>query len=389
MKKFYYLFVGFFLFFVPHFCNASATEIYGSIQDDGYVNILDFPCVNSPDTYFVLRVFVSSSGVLTNIGSSSSGGGGQCVGGYWHYSGFDMGAVASEANWQGDFYIFFSQTNISMQTTLADFLANFPYYAVFTQSALYPVENWFNYYVDNMGDIPSFTLDLPGMPSLEDSCHGLKTEALCNEHSDICGWNETPNVGCHAGVLTLVPPEPSFYEECADVPVTGWFTLPAIFNVPCQFHNLIAWIFTEPPDSLHTLLTENLSYILHIFPIGYITRFIAILSETAITEPPALSYTPGTSITSTTDISGTYSFQVFDHLGVVNTIRSDTNGKSLWDVFMPFWNIIVYLSLFLVMLDRVLNFNLGDYHKPGSGKNKPEGGNPVKSKYDNLKHYTS
>jgi hypothetical protein len=108
---------------------------------------------------------------------------------------------------------------------------------------------------------------------------------------------------------------------------------------------------------LNTLKTD----VFTIWPIGYITRLVTIFSGTDMIEPPALTYTFGAASASTGLAGDTFSYNIFDHVGTVATIKEDTNGatRNIWDIFMPYWDTMVYLSLLVVIVTTLMHAHLG------------------------------
>lgn len=132
------------------------------------------------------------------------------------------------------------------------------------------------------------------------------------------------------------------------------------YDIPCQLKNYAIWFITDSPAQINTVLSSMLNSVIHLWPLGYVTRLVTIFSNTTAIEPPAISYTMGTASAST-GLTGTYTFQVFDHLDTINSVTEDTNGgtRNIWDIFMPFWNTLVYLSLFITIITTLLHSHLG------------------------------
>lgn len=202
-------------------------------------------------------------------------------------------------------------------------------------------------------------------------CTTYTSQETCETEEERCHWQTTPLITptCLNNVI-FTPDSPSF-EECDEVPVVGWFTLPETFDIPCQLHNAFIGLFVDDPNDISSAFYQIRDSILNSFPIGYITRFIEILSLDDIVEPPAITYSTG-SIIQGIGITGTYTVQPFDSLTTINNIVSDTDGKGIWDIFMPFWNIMVYLSLFLVILKALMGFHFAKTYKSTNKKTKKQ-----------------
>jgi len=97
-------------------------------------------------------------------------------------------------------------------------------------------------------------------------------------------------------------------------------------------------------------------------PFGYATRFMTLLASTTIAvEPPALTYTFGSS--SPVALQGkTYSVQIWDALGSTSPIllakSDDGENKNIWDIVMPYWNTVVALAVLLAILSDLFGFEM-------------------------------
>lgn len=211
--------------------------------------------------------------------------------------------------------------------------------------------------------------------SIPSICTAQLTEADCNFYPS-CTWNGTCNFNDSTDVTI-----PATSPETCDSVDLGLFTLPSSLNVPCQVRNYFNFVLSSDDSSTVSALLKDIRFgIFSMWPLGYLTRFVAILSSSTTVQPPPLSYTFGSAVAST-GITGTYSFQVFDHLNTVATVVDDTNGKNIWDIFMPFWNIVVYLSLFFVIVTHAIPA-LEHLFKPKDDWKDPK-------KYKDETHYTS
>jgi len=107
-------------------------------------------------------------------------------------------------------------------------------------------------------------------------------------------------------------------------------------------------------------------YILSIFPIGYITRFIDIVSDDSPVEPPDMTYTFGRS--SPADLQGlTYSINIFDeeNINKLATIYADNtevpDTKNIWDIIMPYLTTLFVIGAFIVMFHDLSGLDLSVY----------------------------
>jgi len=98
-------------------------------------------------------------------------------------------------------------------------------------------------------------------------------------------------------------------------------------------------------------------------PFGYATRFLTIMSGNAgAVEPPALSYTFGSS--SPAVLQGkTYTVNIWDYMGSSSPLilakADDGSNKDIWDIVMPYFNIVISLAVFLAILSDLFGFEMG------------------------------
>jgi len=95
-------------------------------------------------------------------------------------------------------------------------------------------------------------------------------------------------------------------------------------------------------------------------PFGYITRFLTIVSGNAgAVEPPELSYTFGSS--SPAVLQGkNYTMQIWDHTEVLTAaVADDGSNKNIWDIVMPYFNVVVALVVLLGILTDLMGFEFG------------------------------
>lgn len=117
--------------------------------------------------------------------------------------------------------------------------------------------------------------------------------------------------------------------------------------------------------------------VLNTWPLGYVTRFLFIISSSTSVEPPALVYTFGSAVGSgntsgsvDTGLSGkTVSFQIYDHFDTLSSIKSDQDGTSnIWDIIMPYWKVVVNLALFLGILNVLTGLGISFDRTQKSGR---------------------
>lgn len=130
-----------------------------------------------------------------------------------------------------------------------------------------------------------------------------------------------------------------------------------------------------PPTTTLLAVWENLmDNTLRVFPLGYITRFLEIISMYSATIPPPLTYTYGTSAPE--ELQGmTVSFQIFDKFDTLEGIEADDgSGKNVWDIVNPYFQFTVALGVLGVILMDLMALGLPSFsgHKeeeyPKTGK---------------------
>lgn len=117
--------------------------------------------------------------------------------------------------------------------------------------------------------------------------------------------------------------------------------------------NCMYALFVPDGYEMNRLFTAFYDGALTRVPLGYITRFVIILSGTTQVEPPALSYSFGSSspaVLQSLTASDPLTFQIYDHFDVLSGVQADDgSGKDLWDIVMPWWNVVVTLALFIAI----------------------------------------
>lgn len=151
------------------------------------------------------------------------------------------------------------------------------------------------------------------------------------------------------------------------------------------FSNLSSCVYQKfllvDPNALQGEWDYFHSTILLRAPWGYVTRFFDIVSlQTTAVEPPALTYTFGSS--SPAALTGqTISFQVWDHTDVITTIKSDDGqNKDIWEIIDPYVKLIVAFGVLGVILGDLLglHFNEPEWRESEViSVSQKQGGQPV------------
>lgn len=130
------------------------------------------------------------------------------------------------------------------------------------------------------------------------------------------------------------------------------------------------YLFTPNTADLNRAVNSLHDDVLVRAPIGYITRVVAIMSSTTPVEPPAISYTFGSS--SPAELQGkNYTIQPLDHFDVVGQIKSDDGqNKGVWDVIDPLVTVMVVLSVFYVVVSDVIKLGSHEIAKADRQKKK-------------------
>jgi len=123
-------------------------------------------------------------------------------------------------------------------------------------------------------------------------------------------------------------------------------------------------------ETMKQAFQQTYQGILSRVPIGYITRFITILTATGSTMPPALSYTFGSSSPAT--LQGlTYEVQLWDHMDELESVRSDDGqNKNIWDIVMPYFNVVVVFAVLFVILEDLMGLRIGRDGSSGGGSDE-------------------
>lgn len=139
----------------------------------------------------------------------------------------------------------------------------------------------------------------------------------------------------------------------------------AFLNPFFDFGSCLSHLFIPSSASIVREFMEFKDSVLHVFPLGYITRFVEIFAEAEPIMPPPIEYTfsdADESAVAGTGLEGeTISYQIYEHFDVLETIESDQGDhKNIWDIVMPWFNTAVALAVFLVILNDLMDggFNL-------------------------------
>lgn len=99
-----------------------------------------------------------------------------------------------------------------------------------------------------------------------------------------------------------------------------------------------------------------------VLPFGYITRTLEIIALTDSTIPPPLVYSFGSSspqILQDITADDPITFQIFNRFDTLESIKSDQgSNKNLWDIVMPYFQTVVALAVFLVMIEDLLGIRI-------------------------------
>jgi hypothetical protein len=127
-------------------------------------------------------------------------------------------------------------------------------------------------------------------------------------------------------------------------------------------------LIVPPTPTLVSQWDSLMNNVLRVFPLGYVTRFLEIVTLSDSVQPPALQYTYGTSAPD--ELQGReVSFQVFDGFALLpEIVADDGSGKNVWDIVTPFFDTIVALGVLGVILADVLRLGLPDF----SGATPPQ-----------------
>lgn len=124
----------------------------------------------------------------------------------------------------------------------------------------------------------------------------------------------------------------------------------------------LTYLFVPSSEQINSAMISLKDGILIRVPVGYVTRFISIISDSATTSLPTVSYTFATS--SVLSMIGTISFDPFGALNesgnILHSAISDQGGGTVWDILGLIVKIAVYLGLVLMIIHDVTGII---YHK--------------------------
>lgn len=128
----------------------------------------------------------------------------------------------------------------------------------------------------------------------------------------------------------------------------------------------IKGLFIPNQTQISTLMTSSRDLILTKAPLGYLTRAITLLSDTATSSLPQISYTFGPQ----SPLAGQeLAFDFNSVLSGASVILNDTlvsdnaEPESAMDIFMPFWTLLCYLGLVFMIVHDVVGINLKLKHR--------------------------
>lgn len=121
----------------------------------------------------------------------------------------------------------------------------------------------------------------------------------------------------------------------------------------------IACMFFFDYTGLQTVMNEARSGFLTSWPLGYGTRFVSILTDSATSSLPAINYTFGTTsplyVLGLTSIELDPFAELSDPENIVNTKSDQTQQKSVMEIMSQIINIIVYLTLAFMIIHDLTN----------------------------------
>jgi hypothetical protein len=178
--------------------------------------------------------------------------------------------------------------------------------------------------------------------------------------------------------------EQSFWDTVADATIASrerTLETCSVLSTGFDFFECLYDLVVPSQGDLQPVWEVFREQVLNSFPLGYITRFLEIVTLSDAVQPPALEYTYGTAAPEELQGRGV-SFQIFDFLYIVNDIEADNgSGKNVWDIVMPFFDTIIALGVFGVILFDLLKLGLPDVSVLGDhsirGGYKKKGSVPV------------
>jgi len=165
----------------------------------------------------------------------------------------------------------------------------------------------------------------------------------------------------------------TYYDEATDAVVSARNNLLVDSSIcsplsgSFEILGCLSFLILPTPAMLNQVWNNLYNNVLIHAPFGYITRFVAIATGLTQEMPVPLTYTYGSS--APTVLQGkSIEFQIWDHFGFVNTIESDslTDPKNLWEITMPYFNMIIGLGVLGVILWDLLDIGVPAF--TGSGR---------------------
>jgi len=148
------------------------------------------------------------------------------------------------------------------------------------------------------------------------------------------------------------------------------------FSEDFEIVDCMYFLIVPSTAQLQSLVDNLFTSVLRIAPLGYVTRFLEIVTLSDPTMPPALTYTDGTSAPEALQ-DRTVSFQIFESFDLVTTIVADDgSNKNIWDIVTPFFDTIIALGVLGVILFDVISLGLPDF-SAASGGYRGSGNVPV------------
>jgi len=138
----------------------------------------------------------------------------------------------------------------------------------------------------------------------------------------------------------------------------------------CLFWKGFTSFLLPSNDQLTTLASDMYDVFFTHFPFSYITRFVTIIVDASSpTQPPALTYTFGDNIP--VGLRGqTISFQIWDHFDFLESVESDTDHETVWEVVNPYFQFVVALAVVMIILTDLVGFAWGSSDSPGPVQQK-------------------
>jgi len=142
------------------------------------------------------------------------------------------------------------------------------------------------------------------------------------------------------------------------------------FNIFTCISDLFLASFVPDSGNLTYQFREFKENVFQKFPLGYITRFVEIASSDDTQDLPTLSYTFATSTISQgivpSQLAGkTLAFDPWEQMSTstnplltVESIGGNIEPKNVFDIVMPYFDMLVYLFLVLLIISELLQIQL-------------------------------